>query len=139
MKLHDLLVQESLSDLTKVTVFEEVNSIVLTKIRDKFIDNQVTDYEQVLNIIDRMSNHTRNNFSNNKENEYKFLRYSAELFNLRIPLFENWQKELDGYINNEYQIDTIYRKLLLAYTRIDNNDLYSKIKKILICITEIFY
>ena len=29
---------------------------------------------------------------------------------------ENWQKELDGYINNEYQIDTIYRKLLLAYT-----------------------
>ena len=40
-----------------------------------------------------------------------------------------WQKELDGYINNEYQIDTIYRKLLLAYTRIDNNDLYSKIKK----------
>lgn len=129
LKLHDLLVQESLSDLTKVTVFEEVNSIVLTKIRDKFIDNQVTDYEQVLNIIDRMSNHTRNNFSNNKENEYKFLCYSAELFNLRIPLFENWQKELDGYINNEYQIDTIYRKILLAYTRIDNNDLYSKIKK----------
>lgn len=129
LELHDLLVQEALSDLTQVTIFDEVNDLILAKIRSKFVGNQVTDYEQVLEIIDQMLKRTRNNFTNRTENEYKFLRYAAELLNLRVPLVENWQKELSEYLDNEYQIDTIYRKCLLAYTRIADTDEYAEIKK----------
>ena len=125
LELHDVLVQEALSDLTQVTIFDEVNDLVLAEIRSKFVGNQVTDYEQVLEIIDQMLKRTRNNFANRTENEYKFLRYAAELLNLRVPLVENWQKELSEYLDNEYQIDTIYRKCLLAYTRIADNDEYA--------------
>lgn len=95
LELHDLLVQETLSDLTQVTIFDEVNDLILAKICSKFVGNQVTDYEQVLEIIDQMLKRTRNNFTNRTENEYKFLRYAAELLNLRVPLVENWQKELN--------------------------------------------
>lgn len=131
LKLKDLLANEPLVDLVKVTIFDEVNKLVLAQLRAKFNGTRITDYEQVLEVIDQMLDRTRNNFSTGTEDEYKFLRYAAELLNLHVPVVEKWQDELKNYLNDDYRLDTIYRKSLLAYTNIGNTDEYAPIKKTL--------
>lgn len=129
LKLRGLLENEIPAVLTKVTIFVEINNLVLAKLRAKFDGPEITDREQVLEIIDQMLDRTRNNFSPEKEAEYKFLRYAAELLNLHVPMVESWQDELKNYLENDYRLDTIYRKSLLAYTNIKNADDYIPIKR----------
>ena len=115
--------------LTKISIFEEINHLILAKLVAKFDGKRITDYEQLLEIIDQMLDHTRNNFNGGTEPEYKFLRYAAELLNLRVPMVDDWQDELNDYLDNSYKIDTIYRKSLLAYTNIIDTDNYIDIKQ----------
>ncbi|MDF4141977.1 BREX-1 system phosphatase PglZ type A [Lactobacillus kefiranofaciens] len=131
LNLAEVLKHEPVMILTKISIFEEINHLILAKLVAKFDGKQITDYEQILETIDQMLDRTRNNYSGGTEPEYKFLRYAAELLNLKVPLVENWHEELADYLDNGYQIDTIYRKSLLAYTDISNTDNYVAIKKTL--------
>lgn len=129
LNLNTVLKHEPAMILTKISIFEEINHLILAKLVAKFDGKRITDYEQLLEIIDQMLDHTRNNFNGGTEPEYKFLRYAAELLNLRVPMVDDWQDELNDYLDNSYKIDTIYRKSLLAYTNIIDTDNYIDIKK----------
>lgn len=129
LNLNTVLKHEPAMILTKISIFEEINYLILAKLVAKFDGKRITDYEQLLEIIDQMLDHTRNNFNGGTEPEYKFLRYAAELLNLRVPMVDDWQDELNDYLDNSYKIDTIYRKSLLAYTNIIDTDNYIDIKK----------
>lgn len=129
LNLNTVLKHEPAIILTKISIFEEINHLILAKLVAKFDGKRITDYEQLLEIIDQMLDHTRNNFNGGTEPEYKFLRYAAELLNLRVPMVDDWQDELNDYLDNSYKIDTIYRKSLLAYTNIIDTDNYIDIKK----------
>ena len=129
LNLNTVLKHELAMILTKISIFEEINHLILAKLVAKFDGKRITDYEQLLEIIDQMLDHTRNNFNGGTEPEYKFLRYAAELFNLKVPMVDDWQDELNDYLDNSYKIDTIYRKSLLAYTNIIDTDNYIDIKK----------
>lgn len=133
LDLKKILNSQSLTDLSRITIFEEINELVLDKLISRFDNQKIIDYEQVLSIVDIMLDKTRSNYSKPASHEYKFIRYAAELLNLRIPLLDDWHKELASYVNEDYQIDTIYRKALLAYTDIRSNrtDRYVEIKKML--------
>lgn len=123
----------TVTNLSKITVFQEINELVLDKLREQFDGKTITDYELLLKTIDQMLVRTRNNFSHTTEPEYKFLKYAAELLNLRVPSFEDWQAELKSYLNEDYQIDTIYRKSLESFTKIEsqNTEKYLNIKNTL--------
>ena len=129
LNLNTMLKHEPAMILTKTSIFEEINHLILAKLVAKFDGKRITDYEQLLEIIDQMLDHTRNNFNGGTEPEYKFLRYAAELLNLKVPMVDEWQDELNDYLDNSYKIDTIYRKSLLAYTNIIDTDNYIDIKK----------
>ena len=129
LNLNTVLKHEPAMILTKISIFEEINHLILAKLVAKFDGKRITDYEQLLEIIDQMLDHTRNNFNGGTEPEYKFLRYVAELLNLKVPMVDDWQDELNDYLDNSYKIDTIYRKSLLAYTNIIDTDNYIDIKK----------
>lgn len=129
LNLNTVLKHEPAMILTKISIFEEINHLIVAKLVAKFDGKRITDYEQLLEIIDQMLDHTRNNFNGRTEPEYKFLRYAAELLNLRVPMVDDWQDELNDYLDNSYKIDTIYRKSLLAYTNIIDTDNYIDIKK----------
>lgn len=129
LNLNTVLKHEPAMILTKISIFEEINHLILAKLVAKFDGKRITDYEQLLEIIDQMLDHTRNNFNGGTEPEYKFLRYAAELLNLKVPMVDEWQDELNDYLDNSYKIDTIYRKSLLAYTNIIDTDNYIDIKK----------
>ena len=129
LNLNTVLKHEPAMILTKISIFEEINHLILAKLVAKFDGKRITDYEQLLEIIDQMLDHTRNNFNGGTEPEYKFLRYAAELLNLKVPMVDDWQDELNDYLDNSYKIDTIYRKSLLAYTNIIDTDNYIDIKK----------
>ena len=129
LNLNTVLKHEPAMILTKISIFEEINHLILAKLVAKFDGKRITDYEQLLEIIDQMLDHTRNNFNGGTEPEYKFLRYAAELLNLRVPMVDDWQDELNDYLDNSYKFDTIYRKSLLAYTNIIDTDNYIDIKK----------
>lgn len=129
LNLNTVLKHEPAMILTKISIFEEINHLIVAKLVAKFDGKRITDYEQLLEIIDQMLDHTRNNFNGGTEPEYKFLRYAAELLNLRVPMVDDWQDELNDYLDNSYKIDTIYRKSLLAYTNIIDTDNYIDIKK----------
>ena len=130
LDLAGLLEQESLDDLVKITIFEEVNKLILTKLRQRIDGQRIIDYELLMSIISKMTDHHRNNYSNVAKFEYKFLQYTAELLNSRIPVKDTWKEALDSYINEDYKIDTIYRKSLLTYENIisDNVESYKTIK-----------
>lgn len=128
-ELAKILSSKPLAELTKITIFEELNDLVLSKLRAKFNGQQVTDYEQILETIDLMLNRLRTNFDERTQYEYKFLRYAAELFNLKVAIVDSWQEELQNYLDEAYQVDTIYRKSLFAYNKIKvEKDGYNEIK-----------
>lgn len=130
LDLANILKQESLDDLVKITIFEEINKLILTKLRQRIDGQRVIDYELLISIISKMTDHHRNNYSNAANFEYKFLQYTADLLNSRIPVKDSWKEALNSYINEDYKIDTIYRKSLLAYENIisDSVESYKTIK-----------
>lgn len=131
LNLEEVLSKLSLTDLVKVTEFEEVNHIILDKLRSRFNKQKITDYEMLISVIVRMTDERKTNQSQPVYHEYKFLQYSAELFNSHISINDTWQDNLNSYIKDGYQIDTIYRKALQAFNQIQTNERlnYQEIKR----------
>lgn len=128
LDLKDAFAKSSLDDLSKLPLFDDVNELVLARLRDKFSQNRVTDYDTVMTTIRLMTDHTRHNYNATQEPEYLFLEQAALLFNMQLDTKDDWQEELQDYIRQDYQIDQIYRLCLLDYNRIQNTDPYSEIK-----------
>lgn len=128
LKLHDFFAMQSIDELVEVKLFDEINDLVLEKLRSRFHETRVTDYDDLLNIINKMTDSSRHNYSEKKKSEYDFLKLSAELFNMQVTFKEDWKEALQDYINQDYLIDTCYRKCLFNYTNIEDTDPYSDIK-----------
>lgn len=59
LNLNTVLKHEPAMILTKISIFEEINHLILAKLVAKFDGKRITDYEQLLEIIDQMLDHTR--------------------------------------------------------------------------------
>lgn len=131
LNLADLLDKVSLSKLANLTMFAGVNELILTRLRDNFGDDGViTDEARTREIIEMRQDDTKYNFADQYMPEYRTLEYALRILVWQTEMYDGWDEMLTNYVENDYELDTDYRKFIDAFREIKHKNLYFSLKKL---------
>lgn len=131
LDLADLLTKVSLNELASLTMFAEVNELILARLRDNYgADGVITDEARTREIIEMRQDDTTYNFAGQYVAEYRTLEYALRVLVWQAKMYDNWNEMLTSYVESEFELDTDYRKFIDAFQEIKHKNLYFALKKL---------